>query len=222
MFERAAQMHFGCNCKVGGGSQHNVNVGQSHGMGCALDAKHALTAAHCWTGVDDRYDWPIVLRPDGLFRCEIVFENAEADVMILRSVEPLPVNSKYLRQITHYPTISPAPISLGTEIGFVSRLSLHDSIEDVSTHTHFAHGFISMMLPSEKGNGMRFAVSGTVMQKGFSGSAVFLPDGSIVGVLVESLSFRANFHDEHAPIYILPMMVPILSLIDDFNRVLAG
>ena len=47
------------------------------------------------------------------------------------------------------------------------------------------------------------------MQKGSSGSPVFLPSGLIVGILVESLSFRADFHDLNTPIHVLPVISPI-------------
>jgi hypothetical protein len=58
------------------------------------------------------------------------------------------------------------------------------------------------------------------MQKGFSGSPIFLPSGLVVGVLVQSLSFRADFDDLNAPIYVLPVISPIKPMIHSLREAL--
>ena len=89
---------------------------------------------------------------------------------------------------------------------------LYKTIEDRILHSYFAAAFVSMMLRDGDGGMMRYTLSGTVMQSGFSGSPVFRTDGRIVGVLVQSQSFRADFDNANAPIYVLPIVSPILPL----------
>jgi hypothetical protein len=72
-------------CSVGGGCYGSPRVGKLHGMGCLLDKSHVLTAAHCWTGVKDNYEWPAVATLDGLFRCDVAFYSEESDILSKRA-----------------------------------------------------------------------------------------------------------------------------------------
>jgi len=211
MFTSAANKYFNWSCSVGGGS--STAKGRIHGMGCVLDDYHVLTADHCWSTISNRYTWPVVGRNDGLFRCEIAFRSLEADILVLRAIEK--IDDRIINTFNEYPTFSQKPASLGSSVGFMSRLSL-----DESSHSHFAMGVISMYLPSENSEALNFALSSTVIQHGFSGSAVFLPDGTIIGVLIQSLHFIANKTDPNAPWYVLPIVAPIRPLINDINAVL--
>jgi hypothetical protein len=219
MFASSASHFFDCSCIVGGGCNGNPPVGIMHGIGCLLDKSHVLTAAHCWTRVKEKYEWPAVGTLDGLFRCEVAFQSEEFDILLLRLLELVKASpsSLALKQPESYAQLGDDQIFLGSQVGFISRLKLQNTLDDTSTHTHFSAAFVSMMLPGSTARGMqnypRFALSGTVMQKGFSGSPVFLPSRSIVGVLVESVSFRANFDDANAPIYVLPVISPIRPVI---------
>lgn len=212
MFEEAARKHFNWSCSVGGGS--SSIKGYFHGMGCVLDDYHVLTADHCWSEIEDRYEWPVVARKDGLFRCEIGYKSIDLDILVLRSVDKLAdcVSSDF----NEYPKITESPVFLGSLVGFMSSLKL-----DESSHTHFAMGVISMMLPSENSQSINFAISSTVIQHGFSGSAIFRPDGNIIGVLIQSLHFVANKNDPNSPWYVLPIVAPIRPLINNINAVLA-
>lgn len=219
MFESAAKRHFVWNCNVGGGSKGNL--GKSHGSGCVLDARHTLSAWHCWRDIRDRYDWPVVLRPDGLFKAEVVYHSAAADIVIFRSLDKLPTNVELPERLSQYPSLSDDPLFLGVQVGFISRLTIHNSIDDSTSHSHFGAGYTSMFAPSEEDSSPRIAISSVLMQKGFSGSAVFKPDGSIVGVLVQTLSFRADFKNLDAPIYSLPLISPIGPLIHEIHPILS-
>jgi hypothetical protein len=209
MFQAAATNHFTWNCCVGGGS--STSRGQLFGIGCTLDAKHVLTANHIWAEINHRYEWPTVLRRDGGFRCEVAFKSPQHDIMILRATEQM--SDGVSDSIVTYPTFAREPISLGSSVGFMSRLRLHRTIDDVASYTHFAFGTVAMNMPSEDGHAPQFALSSTVSQQGFSGSPVFRPDGSIVGVLTGGLSFCADFQDDSAPIHRLPLVSPVYSVL---------
>jgi len=54
-----------------------------------------------------------------------------------------------------------------------------------------------------------------------SGSPVFRPDGSLVGVFVRTISFRADFENVRAPIYLLPVVAPIFPFVAQLEKLLA-
>jgi hypothetical protein len=218
MFTSSASLFFDCTCSVGGGCFGNPPVGRLHGMGCLLAKDYVLTAAHCWTDVMERYDWPAVATLDGLFRCDVAFHNEEADILLLRLAELVQESRLSLNQPERYAQLGDDQLFLGTQVGFMSQLTLHDTSENSSTSTHFSAAFVSMWL--RETDPPRFALSGTVIQQGFSGSPVFLPSGLAVGVLVQSLSFRADLRNPNAPIYILPVISPIRPMLKELRTAL--
>ena len=211
MFSKSAGLFFNCQCSVGGGCSDSPRSARIFGIGCLLDENHVLSAAHCWTGIEARFEWPAVMTLHGLFRCELAFCSEESDIMLLRMVEHIQKPPGDFEQPKQYAALSDEHVFLGSQVGTISQLNLLDRQGETSTRTHFSAGFVSMWLLENRPP--RFALSGTVIQKGFSGSPVFLPSGLVVGVLVESLSFRANFLDPQAPIYVLPVISPIHPII---------
>ena len=216
MFECAARKFFDWTSSVGGGSP--TIKGKLHGMGCVLDKHHTITAYHCWSSIASRYKWPVVFRSDGIFRCEVVFKSIDNDIAILRSKEP--IEDRVLMEFNEYPIISEKPFFLGSTLGFMSSLTLYESVNKKNLHTHFAMGVVSMLLPSKNSKATNYVMSSTVIQKGFSGSAVFRPDGGIVGIIIETLSFRADIFNTEAPLYVLPVVSSIWPLIDDIKTIL--
>src|ERR1700720_2010423 len=102
MFTSSAAQFFDCTCSVGGGRYGKPTVGRVHGMGCLLDKSHVLTAAHCWTGVQDKYEWPAVATLDGLFRCDVAFYSEESDILLLRLLERVRKSPASLEQPERY------------------------------------------------------------------------------------------------------------------------
>lgn len=215
MFQVAATDHYSWNCSIGGGSASSR--GNLYGIGCVLDNIHVLTARHIWFSIKDKHEWPTVLRHDGGFRCEVVFESTEYDIMVLRAVAS--IDKRNSEPFKKYPIFSDEHIHLGSSVGFMSRLHLIKNDEQVS-FTHFAFATVSLIVPPENDHAMQFALSSTVTQEGFSGSPVFRADGSIVGVLTGGMSFRADFYNLAAPIHTLPLISPILPLIQQLEAVI--
>ncbi len=214
MFKDSAKKYYNWTCSVGGGSA--TVMGKIYGMGCVLDELHTITAHHCWTSISHKYEWPVVLREDGLFLCEIVFNSTSHDIIIYKSIKKLSDKPKGL--ISEYPNISEEHLFLGESVGFMSRLTTYVSYDKSTSHTHFSSGTISMFQKNEEQTAMQFVISSTVIQKGFSGSAVFTPDGSLVGILVQTLRFAADIEDPESEIYTLPVMAPIRPLINEINN----
>ena len=176
-------------------------------MGCLLNASHVLTARHVWRGIQNKYSWPVVLKFDGLFRCEVAFESREHDIMVLRTIHKL--DDAQLSAPAEYPALSDHPLDIGASVGIISALHLMASPTERNRYTAFASGSVAFFLPPEKGSAAAYVLSGCVVQKGMSGSAAFRPDGSLVGVFIQTFSFRADYEDARAPIYTLPVISPI-------------
>jgi len=202
-------------CSVGGGS--GANDGQLHGMGCLLTSDYVLTARHVWTTIQDRYRWPVVLKHDGLFRCQIVFESEVQDLLFVRAIERVGESSARPPP-SEYPSYSDRRMFIGDEVGFISRLMVPDTVESATQYTCFSHGYVSFML-RDSGEGTRFAISSTLIQEGFSGSPVFYQDSSLAGVLVQTISFRPDFHNPRAPLYTLPVVSPIDTVMEQISAI---
>ena len=205
MFQDACRAHWELNCQVGGGSR--TQEGGLHGMGCLLDDHHVLTACHVYAEIQTQYSWPVVLKHDGLFRGEIPWQSEEYDLMVLRVTGQIAAASG--RAPAAYPVLSQELPFIRMRVGFISALHIPRAMHDTSRHTSFASADISFLFMPEGGRGESYALSGCVIQRGFSGSAVFRPDGSIMGVVIQTVSFRADFDNPSAPIYTLPVMSPL-------------
>lgn len=205
MFTEAARLHFQTCCDIGGGSP-NVH-GKLFGKGCWLSDKHVLTALHVWQGISDDYEWPVAIRHDGLYKCEIAFEQADADLLILRTVEKL--KHANLHQPVKYPGISANQAFLGKTVGYLATLKVPNAC-DTESHTYFASACVSMFMQTGASQGLYFALTGGLIQRGFSGGPVFEANGDIIGVLVQSLRFPVDPQNPTLSITTIPLMSPVL------------
>jgi hypothetical protein len=113
MFQLAAAQHFAWRCDVS--SLPDLTTRRAAGNGCMLDDKHILTARHVCTGIR-----PPVLRPDGIFSCEVVFESSEYDIAVLRTTSR---ESKPFGSVpSSYPRLSTDQLFLGSCVGVLSAL----------------------------------------------------------------------------------------------------
>src|ERR1051326_2624391 len=153
MFEEATRLHFSLRCSVGGGSR-DVK-GKLHGMGGQLDGKHVLTALHVWRGVRERYAWPVALTADGLYKCEPVFEQEDADLLVLRATERLKeIESD---RPTRSPKVSSNPLFLGKTVGYLAKLEIP---EFDGSHTYFSASSLSMFMRGAGGKALHIAKIG--------------------------------------------------------------
>jgi hypothetical protein len=212
MFEQAAWKHYKWNCSVGGISDDLR--GMTVGMGCFLSDEIVLSAAHVWSGVAGRYTSPFVIHAEGGFRCEVLREWPEWDIILLRTVERIfgsatePSNEAVL-----HPPLSQEKMYLGREVGMFSRLSLADEETDHGSLNLFTAGRVSSWcLPSTENQKVMYGLSNTIVQRGFSGSAVFLADGSVVGVLVQTLSFPIDRMNLSFGRYAIPLGSPLYEI----------
>lgn len=218
MFKEAVQLHYSCNCLVGGGTRYTS--GHLRNMGCLLDERHVLTARHCWEEISYQYRWPVVLRQDGMFHCEVVFEDARRDVLVLRTTEQ--ISGADVEPVRRYPQLSAEELLLGQAVGFVSSLQMAESAEASVSRRQLVLSYISMFLPDDLNGTLQFALAAGAMPSAPVGGSVFLSNGDIAGVIVRYAN-AANESAEHNPLLpTLPIVAPILPLLKDLRAALAN
>jgi Trypsin-like peptidase domain len=221
MFEKAAALHHKAHCCVGGANDRTGD-GSVHGIGCFIRPSYILTAAHVLRAVGDRYDWPLVTTATGGFKCEFRKTWPAWDIAVLKVVARIPDDSVPAELDTTFAPLSEVNVYLGSAVGVFSRLRLYDEFGDHDSKAHFSCGYVSMwMFPEDSSGTYNLALSNIVIQAGFSGSPVFLPDGSVVGVIVRMLSFPANFEDPSEGRYHLPIMAPLSKIRAEVEDVLS-
>jgi len=205
MFSESARLHFQTCSDIGGGSRRAI--GKLFGKGCWLSDRHVLTALHVWRHISDTYEWPVARRYDGLYKCEIAFEQANADLLILRTVEKLE-HAEFSKPFK-YPGISANPAFLGKSVGYLATLKVpNGGVTD--HHSYFSSACVSMVLKSDSSKAPYLALTGGLIQRGFSGGPVFEENGDIVGVLVQSLRFPLDLENPMLSIATMPIISPTL------------
>jgi hypothetical protein len=77
---------------------------------------------------------------------------------------------------------------LGNSVGYLAWLKLPDG----RGTNYFGSAFVSAMKRPTGGMGVRWMLSEGLIQSGFSGSAVFTPEGSILGVITDAFRFPVS------------------------------
>jgi len=67
---------------------------------------------------------------------------------------------------------------------------------------------------------LKYRLSNTIVQSGFSGSAVFLQDGSVVGVLVQGVAFPVALENPSWGRYVLPLVSPLHEIREQISELL--
>jgi hypothetical protein len=87
MFKDACHQYWDLRCEIGGGSE--AIAGKLYGKGCLLSPDVILTARHIFSSVAQNYDWPVVLKHDGLFKCDVIYDSKESDICIYHAAVKL-------------------------------------------------------------------------------------------------------------------------------------
>jgi hypothetical protein len=220
MFEQAAQQHFEWHCQVGGISSDEN--GLCTGMGCFLAANIILSAAHVWESIRNRYEYPLVMHSSGGYRCEVLREWLDWDVIVLRTVHQIQGTDTANKARAAFPPLSKERMYLGREVGMFSRLTTINEQGGRQSQSLFTSSRVSsVQLPKSEKEKLTYGLSNTVVQRGFSGSAVFLQDGSVVGVLVQFISFPIDLENLSWGRYVLPLVSPVYEIRDQIAELLA-
>jgi len=189
-----------------------------YGSGCTLDHAHVLGALHCWDMLRKEGRPPLLVRKDGLFLGQVVFENRSMDIVVYKCLEL--VEASVAEKINEYPAFSNTRLGFGQSVGYTAKLTLRGDGIKPSTSSHFAIGTVSMLTLGKDRDGHVYGLTGCIAQAGFSGAGVFRPDASLAGIVVENIGFRIE-ESVYAPIISLPAISPTLPVTDEINGVLA-
>jgi S1-C subfamily serine protease len=210
MFEDACKLYWNILCSVG-------DSARVYGQGCMLTPNHAITALHVIKNQATQNQRPTIMKHDGLFKCEVLLQSDQFDIAVLLAKEK--IKSCELDQPIGYPTIASSTPFLGATIGYIGRLHVNAK-EGERTHTVFSQAVISYLFNDKKKDGMRCALSGGIIQGGFSGGPVFNQKSELVGLIVMSQQFPIEMgHPEYA-LYTLPIMSPLIFLKKDIESII--
>jgi hypothetical protein len=82
--------------------------------------------------------------------------------------------------------------------------------------TSFSAAYISFRVPDSKP--IRFGLNGGVIQRGFSGSPVFTAKGELVGVIVQSMKYCADYDQPLGSIHTFSIISPIMNYHDEIAK----
>ncbi len=202
MYKSSTSMYKPLLCNIGGGT--DLSPGNLHSFGCLLSSSLIITTSHSWREIEAKYDWPVVSKYDGLFQCAIEYEDVKQDVLIL-STNKLIRSCEGIDSPSSYPNISSTPPLLGESVGFITRLSLRDDSGELRPTT-FSESSIAMYV---KGTPGHFMLSGGLFQKGSSGSPVYLPDGTLIAIIVQTTQFVTDTVHPYPAIITAPVVAPV-------------
>ncbi|MGD9873386.1 MAG: trypsin-like peptidase domain-containing protein [Kiritimatiellia bacterium] len=205
MYKTATNLYWPLLTNVGGGT--DATPGKLHGFGCLLSPSLVISARHVWREIEHRYSWPVILKNDGLFRCDIVLEDELQDIIILRTVQCMRT-CESLAPPSGYPQVARGHPQLGTSAGFITRMTLRDAIKGEQSYTAFSESSVSILLKKADNEPIHFMLSGGLFQKGSSGGPVYTPDGTLIGVIVQSMQFVTDFDHPMPAIITAPVIAP--------------
>lgn len=212
MFTDAAGMFYGLHCTVCGRVQGGAPV--VHGLGCLISPSHIVTARHVWREVGQKYGDPVVLKHDGLYRCDIEAEHADADVVLLKvSTRIDPGHSA--NPPARYPKVHQTPPSWGMSVGFLARMSAGREVRAA-----FSLASVSFLdFSGEAGRPKFWGLSGGIIQKGAIGGPVFTVEGDLLGLIVDSYPFKPDLDHPESPVIPVPVMSPLWPFRDQVEKI---
>lgn len=183
MFQKACSVIEPCLVQVGGATPDGgANL---HGTGCLLSALHVLTACHVVQEAKAKYGTIAISKYDGLFKAEVMASSSKADIAVLQTTDKLQDAS--LPKPTAWPDFQEDfKPRRGMSLGYLSFLRKNDPGGIPRTCVFFSGGHVAY-LARDKQDNPRWTLDHGFSESGFSGSPVFTPDGTIVGVSVITL-----------------------------------
>lgn len=175
------------------------------GAGCVLSEEYLLTARHIVKKRIRLGGYPVAMKHDGYFKCEIAFELAELDIIILKVISKGEVVESKNR-IKQFPKIKKEPLSIGLAVGYIGDIKTHDEKNNLEPRlaTCFSQAYISFIQePNFLG------LSGGIVQQGFSGSPVFSEDTKLLGMIVRCQPYISDYENPVNTTNILPIMAPL-------------
>ncbi len=184
MFQMACQTIQSCLCRYWGIVDDKIRV---IGSGCLLASDLVLMARHLVIDTQTQGGEPTIFKRDGVFQCRIEWDNANSDLVLLRTVNCTKQSSQ--PPPTQFPVIGSVLPNQGMLLGYMACLRREGA--HLINLPYFSSGHVSFIKHSDH-EAMRYVFSGGIIEGGFSGGPVFQPNGSIIGVLVSAFQTQTQ------------------------------
>jgi len=197
------------------GGVGSITAGQPPGplvaVACRISKSFVLTAQHVIAECANSGSLTSFIGRSGLLTCVPAWEDIESDIAILRVRHEVPLPRQ--PTITQFPVLPTAPTGIGSSVGYLSILRRIDQSGDAFPTAYFGQASVSTIETRERNN-LRFMLSDGIMQSGFSGSPVFTSDGTIQGVIVQTVLFPTVTGLGHQETQIKPVFSSIWPFVD--------
>lgn len=187
MFQEACAVYRECLCSVGGGGP--TNNPRIFGYSCLLSPQHVLTCRHIVANLMKRFEWLVAFKREGIFKCEVIFDDRQTDLAVLVTTEQITEGQG--KPCANYPLLARQSLTQGMTVGYLTRLWKQDHKGEQGVYNYFSSAHTSYLFDTEHGTTV-WVLSGGLIESGFSGSPVFLPDGSLIGKVVGVAAMTAD------------------------------
>lgn len=217
MLELAYKRYKDLSCKLGAILEGGTF--QPCGHGCWIQSHYILTASHVLNELRKAGAAQVgfLVRHKGVtYLCEVAWEDERADVAVLRVIRE---DSPPAERLKWLPPLSSNLPQIGALVGYVAHLPTRN--RSTGQKDYGLACFCSMVSRKDKDvyGFSRYRLTPGYSDQGFSGTAVFAPDASLVAVLIQSdhLLFRDE-KDEAAGIVVFPIVVPVSEVLHDIRE----
>lgn len=202
-----------------------------NGCGTRISNKYVLTARHI---IDPLCDTIYCSDLNNIFiqECEIFYENAQHDIIILKTGKILLDNSSHFIKIgwncaeynpTNFNISSPVLLEnvskVGTPVGLISIIDFKKRNLDP---TLFSCGYISGLTMTQDKNNFGYLLSNNmIVERGVSGSCIFDSKANILGIINQGSPLRLNCIEGINLDYLPLSIIPNLPFIE-INRLMNG
>lgn len=157
-------------CRIGGDDKNHPEGHWITGHGGFISPSLVVSALHCWTEIKDKCNYPIIQVGNNIHRCDIVYENDKADIIVYKCIN-------FTKKCDFgYPTVNYKSLSLGDNVEFISQIEIEEERNPIAffkSHIFYTYN-------------NRVVLSPIFSRSGSSGSLVYYSDdGSLMGVLIE-------------------------------------
>ena len=211
MFQAACRLHLGTMARVGGVG--DAGVGRSFGLGCAMSPRHVLTAAHVAQQGLQACGQASALVGMRLHRCEVVYRSDKLDLAVLQLGKVVFEHKDHWVPDAFPKAASQRP-GFGMSVGYMGVLRRAGD-----SYSSFSPASLSFFMRDGSGN---WALSGGFIESGFSGGPVFLPDGSVIGLMIQSMQFTGGADNQVPHLHTVPVMSPLYLAGAELSDALAG
>jgi hypothetical protein len=216
MYSKACSIYDYLVCRIGFNSKQDDNF-DFKGLGCLLDNKYIITAAHVINSLN-KSNLSAVCKYDGIYRFDVIYYSSEYDISILKTVEKiyaLDTTKKVSEPIAIYKNIP----SVGLSVGYMGHFIYNEVFNEKTSTICFSQAYISFRdCTSYSKTSLFLGLSGGITQQGFSGGPVFTINGELVGVMSKLAPYIFDYDNPLKPLNSIPIITslyPVYSEIDN-------